>query len=74
MFSSRAEVKRTVGGARVSIPIDLSKVESGAQTDVPVLAGDVVLVRASAVGAVPYAVYSLFNKFGTGLYLAPAAM
>jgi polysaccharide export outer membrane protein len=74
MFSSSAEVKRTEHGARVSIPINLSKVERGEQSDVPVRAGDVVLVRASATGALPYAVYTLFNKFGTGLYLAPAAM
>jgi polysaccharide biosynthesis/export protein len=73
MFSSNAEVKRTVHGARVSIPVNLSKVENGEQGDMPIRAGDVVLVRASATGAVPYAVYTLFNKFGTGLYMAPAA-
>ncbi len=73
MFSSRAEVKRTVNGSRVSIPIDLKKVESGDQQDVSILAGDVVLVRSSATGAIPYAVYTLFTKFGTGLYMAPAA-
>jgi polysaccharide biosynthesis/export protein len=73
MFSSKAEVKRTLNGSRISIPIDLSKVESGEQQDVSILAGDVVLVRASATGAVPYAVYTLFTKFGTGLYMAPAA-
>ncbi len=73
MFSSKAEVKRTVNGSRVSIPIDLKKVESGDQQDVSILAGDVVLVRSSATGAVPYAVYTLFTKFGTGLYMAPAA-
>jgi protein involved in polysaccharide export with SLBB domain len=73
MFSSKAEVKRTVNGSRVSIPIDLKKVESGDQQDVSILAGDVILVRSSATGAVPYAVYTLFTKFGTGLYMAPAA-
>ena len=72
MFSSKAEVKRTVNGSRVSIPVDLAKVEKGDEPDVSILAGDVVLVRASATGAVPYAVYTLFNKFGTGLYMAPA--
>jgi polysaccharide biosynthesis/export protein len=73
MFSSAAEVKRTQHGVRVSIPLDLAKVENGEQTDVPVLAGDVVLMRASATGAVPYAAYTLFNKLGAGLYMAPAA-
>ena len=68
------ELKRTEHGSRVSIPVDLSKVENGGQGDMPIRAGDVVLVRASATGAVPYAIYTLFNKFGTGLYMAPAAM
>jgi polysaccharide biosynthesis/export protein len=74
MFSSKVELKRTEHGSRVSIPVDLSKVENGDQGDMPIRAGDVVLVRASATGAVPYAIYTLFNKFGTGLYMAPAAM
>jgi polysaccharide export outer membrane protein len=73
MFSSSAEVKRSAGAARVSIPVNLAKVEKGEEADVPVMAGDLVLVRASMTGAVPYAVYTLFNKFGTGLYMAPAA-
>ncbi len=73
MFSSTVEVKRIEHGARVSIPVDLSKVENGGEDDLPVRAGDVVLVRGSVPGAVPYAVYTLFTKFGTGLYMAPAA-
>jgi protein involved in polysaccharide export with SLBB domain len=73
MFSSNVEVKRTVRGTRESIPIDLSKVEKGEEPDVPILAGDVVVVKASAGGAVPYAAYTLFNKLGAGLYMAPAA-
>ena len=73
MFSSNVEVKRTEHGTRVSIPLDLSKVEEGSDRDMTVRAGDVVLVRGSVPGAVPYAVYTLFSKFGTGLYMAPAA-
>ncbi len=73
MFSSNVEVKRTVNGTRISIPVNLSKVEKGEEPDVPILAGDVVVVRASATGAVPYAAYTLFNKLGAGLYMAPAA-
>jgi hypothetical protein len=48
-------------------------VEKGEEPDVPILAGDVVVVKASAGGAVPYAAYTLFNKLGAGLYMAPAA-
>lgn len=73
MFSSNAELLRTEKGSRISIPLDLSKIESGKASDLPVQGGDVVLIKASAVGAVPYGVYTLFTKFGTGLYLAPTA-
>jgi protein involved in polysaccharide export with SLBB domain len=72
MFSSSAEVKRVVGSARLSIRVDLAEVESGKAADVPILAGDVVVVRGSVTGALPYAVYTIFSKFGTGLYMAPA--
>ena len=73
MFSSNAELLRTEKGSRISIPLDLSKIESGKAQDLTVRGGDVVLIKSSAVGAVPYGVYTLFSKFGTGLYLAPAA-
>jgi polysaccharide biosynthesis/export protein len=73
MFSSNAELLRTEHGKRNSIPLDLSGIESGSSPDLPVQGGDVILIKSSAVGAVPYAVYTLFSKFGTGLYLAPAA-
>jgi protein involved in polysaccharide export with SLBB domain len=72
MFSSNAELLRTVNGSRVSTPLDLSSVESGKTSDLPVQGGDVVLIKSSVVGAVPYAAYELLTKFGTGLYLAPA--
>jgi hypothetical protein len=49
------------------MPVDLSKVEKGQQPDVPVQGGDVVIVEKSAVGAVPYLTYTLFQKLGTGL-------
>jgi protein involved in polysaccharide export with SLBB domain len=72
MFSSNAELLRTEKGSRISIPLDLSEIESGKAQDLPVQGGDVVLIKSSAVGAVPYGVYTLLTKFGTGLYLAPA--
>lgn len=71
MFSSTVELLRTSHGERISTRIDLSRVEKGQEPDFAVQGGDVVLVKSSAVGAIPYGVYTLFNKFGTGMYVAP---
>jgi polysaccharide biosynthesis/export protein len=68
MFSSSAKVLRAdTDGQLVGIPVDLAKIEAGTEQDVPVQAGDVVIVERSAVGAAPYFVYSIFQKFGSGL-------
>jgi protein involved in polysaccharide export with SLBB domain len=68
LFSTSAQVLRTSsGGGRSSIPFSISGVQKGEEADVPVQSGDVVLLDRSAVGAVPYFVYSLFSKFGTGV-------
>jgi protein involved in polysaccharide export with SLBB domain len=68
LFSSSAKVLRDgAHGDKIEIPIDLSKVEHGEQPDVAVQSGDVVIVARSATGAIPYAVYGLFNRFGTGV-------
>ena len=72
MFSSDAELMRTSQGTRVSVPVDLDEVEKGQQPDPAVQAGDIILVKRSVIGAVPYGVYTLFSKFSTGLYMAPA--
>jgi polysaccharide biosynthesis/export protein len=72
MFSNDAELMRTSQGNRVSIPVDLDDVEKGKQADPAVQAGDIILVKRSVAGAVPYGVYTLFSKFSTGLYMAPA--
>lgn len=70
LFSSSALVLRTDrDGRKSALPVDLSKVKSGSESDVPVQAGDVVLVQRSVTGAVPYAMYELFTKFGTGMYM-----
>ena len=70
LFSETAEVLRSdIGGTRRSIPIDLAKVKAGKEPDVPVQEGDVVVVKHSPIGAVPYAFYEVFTKFGTGMYL-----
>ncbi len=72
LFSETAEVLRTnPDGSRRAIVVDLSRIRSGEEADVPVQAGDVVFVRRSAIGAIPYAFYQLFTKFGTGMYLPP---
>ncbi len=70
LFSHSAEVLRTdTDGTRRSIGVNLAQVEAGNQPDVPVREGDVVVVKNSPVGAVPYAFYEMFTKFGTGMYL-----
>lgn len=72
MYSSNAEILRTAStGQRTVVPIDLSNVESGDKPDIPVEAGDLVLVRASALGLVPYTFTTLLSKFGSGMYFAP---
>jgi protein involved in polysaccharide export with SLBB domain len=72
MFSSSAEVLRAgPEGTKTKIPIDLSRVQNGEEPDVPVQSGDVVLVNRSLVGSVPYGIYTLFTKFGTGMYVVP---
>jgi protein involved in polysaccharide export with SLBB domain len=70
LFSSTATVLRTdFGGQRIGIPLSISAVQKGQQADVPVQSGDVVMMDRSAAGAVPYAFYEAFSKFGTGMYL-----
>jgi hypothetical protein len=69
-FSSSATVLRTAeDGDKVEIPINLGRIKAGKERDVPVQSGDVVIVNRSAVGAVPYFLSTLFNKFGTGAYV-----
>jgi protein involved in polysaccharide export with SLBB domain len=71
LFSQTAEVLRTApDGSRHATVVDLSKIKSGTEEDVPVEAGDVVFVRRSVAGAMPYAFYELFNKFGAGMSVA----
>jgi len=70
LFSQTAAVLRTSSdGSRRSIEIDLAKVKAGQQPDVPVQEGDVVVVKRSALAAIPYAFSELFKKFGTGMFL-----
>jgi len=71
MFSSTGEVLRTSGnGDKVEMAFDVSAIQKGTAADIPVQAGDIVIVNRSVIGAVPYAVYFLMNHFGTGIYPA----
>jgi len=67
-FSWTADLIRPeTGGGKTITKYSLSKLESSQERDPLVQSGDVVLVEKSAVGAVPYAVYSVFTRFGSGL-------
>jgi protein involved in polysaccharide export with SLBB domain len=71
MFSSSAEILRTgESGDRKKISVDLQAIQSGESPDIPVQTGDVVVVDRSLAGAVPYALYTILTRFGTGIYPA----
>jgi protein involved in polysaccharide export with SLBB domain len=71
LYSSSADILRSGGaGEKKEIPVDISRVKSGEEPDPIVQSGDVVVVNRSVAGAVPYALYTLFSRFNTGLYPA----
>jgi protein involved in polysaccharide export with SLBB domain/predicted small secreted protein len=71
MFSSSALVLRAGShGERIRVPVDLSRVESGQSPDIQVQSGDVVIVEHSVAGALPYGLYFLLNKFGSGMMMS----
>jgi polysaccharide biosynthesis/export protein len=68
-FSWSAELLRPDSGSKQTIAkFDLPKLAKGEQPDIAVQSGDVVVVERSAVGALPYALLEIFNRFGTGMY------
>jgi len=70
MFSRSAELLRTdSGGRHTATAFDLSKLAQGEVPDVPVQSGDVIVVERSVVGAIPYSLVQLFNRFGVGVGL-----
>ncbi len=70
LYSSSAEVLRAgPGGEKTKLPVNLSEVEKGEAADIQVQSGDVVIVQRSALGAIPYSLYFLANRFGSGMYL-----
>jgi polysaccharide export outer membrane protein len=69
LYSSSAVVLRAgPDGKKVQLPVNLSGVEKGRSADVEVISGDVVIVERSLLGALPYSLYFLLSKFGTGMY------
>jgi len=70
LYSSDAVVLRaSPSGQKIQIPVNLSKVEKGQAPDVQVQSGDVVIVQRTVLGAVPYSLYFLISRFGTGMML-----
>ena len=68
MFSWSAKLLRTdTEGRQTTTEFDLGALARGERSDIPVQSGDVVVVERSAVGAVPYTVFELFQRFGTGI-------
>jgi protein involved in polysaccharide export with SLBB domain len=69
-FSESAEILRTDStGKHVAARFSVSKLTDGEEADVPVQSGDVVVVEPSLVGAIPFALMQILNRFGAGLYL-----
>jgi polysaccharide export outer membrane protein len=68
LFSNSVEILRTDSdGHHIAKQFDLSELEKGRQVDAQVQSGDVVVVEKTAAAAVPYALYQVFQHFGTGL-------
>jgi protein involved in polysaccharide export with SLBB domain len=68
LFSSKAEILRTnPNGGRTALQVDLSAIKAGQAADPPLEPGDVVIVERSVIGAGPYAVYSLLERFSSGV-------
>jgi protein involved in polysaccharide export with SLBB domain len=68
LFSTKAEILRTAENSeRSALPIDLSAIKAGRAPDPPLEAGDVVIVKRSIAGAVPYTAYFLLQRFSSGV-------
>lgn len=68
LFTSSATLLRDQpDGGKQSVALDLPKMKSGEQADLPVEGGDVIMVERSVLGAVPYSVYFLTQHIGLGL-------
>jgi polysaccharide export outer membrane protein len=68
LFSDSVEVLHTdSNGQHIAKQFSLSELEKGRETDAQVQSGDVVVVEKTAAAAVPYALYQIFQHFGTGI-------
>jgi len=67
-FSWTAALLRTDSdGKETFTEFSLNRLRNGEARDVAVQSGDVVVVERSAIGAVPYTLFALFQHFGTGV-------
>jgi len=72
MFSSSADLLRAGNDTdQADYRLNLNRINKHQEQDVLVQSGDVIIVNKSATGAVPYLVYSLFNKLSSGIYATP---
>jgi polysaccharide export outer membrane protein len=70
LFSSKARILRSGDdGEQITKLANLGKIRNREEPDIQVQAGDVVIVDRSVLGSGPYLVYTLFNKFNTGMYM-----
>ena len=68
VFSWTADILRTdQSGARVIKQVKLSDIQNGSQPDIRVESGDVIMLEKSVVGAVPYGLWQIFERSGTGV-------
>ncbi|MGA9721965.1 MAG: polysaccharide biosynthesis/export family protein [Candidatus Binatus sp.] len=65
--SSATLLREKPNRGKQSLALDLSKMKSGEQPDLPVEGGDVIVVERSVVGALPYSLYLLISHIGIGL-------
>lgn len=69
-FSRSAEILRTDStGKHVAAQFNLTELTNGEEADIPVQSGDVVVVEATLVGAIPFALLQVLDRFGAGVYL-----
>ena len=67
-FSWTAALLRTdAEGIQSTTEYSLTQLQKGQAADVPVQSGDVVVVEKSALGAVPYTFYEIFQHMGAGM-------
>jgi polysaccharide export outer membrane protein len=71
LFSSQVTLLREQGdGRKLETHLNLTKIKSGEEPDIPVQSGDVVVVERSGAGAVPYTLYFLAQRISIGAFPA----